>query len=252
MTEPSTAGGNHLVTGGTRGIGRSIVLGLAEAGGNVVTCYGSDEEAADRLRRELDKTPGEHHVVRADVADAAQIERLVEEAGSHYGSLTSAIHNAGIISHIPFEKLPAAEWTRVLDTNLTAAFVLAQSALPLLGEGSSLVFVGSKAALVGIPLRAHYTAAKAGLLGLTRSLSKELGPRGIRVNLVAPGIVDTTEPGSADADDPALTARLDEYRKRSPLGRLATPQEVANVALFLAGPQASFITGEAINVDGGL
>ncbi|MEV5830547.1 SDR family NAD(P)-dependent oxidoreductase [Spirillospora sp. NPDC052242] len=245
-------GGAHLVTGGTKGIGRAIVLGLAESGADVVACYSSDEDAAERLRKELAETGGNHAVVKADVGRAADVEALLEEARTRFGRLDSLIHNAGIISHVPFDKLPDDEWGRVIDTNLTSAFLLAQRALPLLGEGSSLVFVGSKAALVGIPLRAHYTASKSALIGLARSLSKELGPRGIRVNVVAPGIVDTTEPDAEDAADPGMAARLEEYRKRSPLGRLASPAEVAAVAMFLAGPLSSFVTGETVNVDGGL
>ncbi|GAB2953424.1 SDR family NAD(P)-dependent oxidoreductase [Nonomuraea fastidiosa] len=243
-------GANALVTGGTRGIGRSVVLHLARAGANVITCYRSDDEAAGRLEGELKETEGTHHVLKADVADPAQVTRLVAECRSRYGSLRTVVHNAGVISHVPFAALDGEEWHRVLDTNLSSAYYLTREVLPLLSEGSSVIYIGSKASLVGIPLRAHYTAAKAGLMGLARSLSKELGGKGIRVNVVAPGIIDTVEPG--DAADAALDQRLEEYRKRSPLGRLGRPEDVAHVVAFLAGDGAAYITGETVNVDGGL
>ncbi|MDH2427188.1 SDR family NAD(P)-dependent oxidoreductase [Sphaerisporangium sp. TRM90804] len=243
-------GSNALVTGGTRGIGRSVVLGLARAGANVVTCYSGDTEAAARLERDLEETEGKHHVVRADVSDPAQIAGLAADCRARFGTLQIVVHNAGVISHVPFAKLARKEWDRVLDTNLSAAYHLTQETLPLLSDGSSVIFVGSKAALVGIPLRAHYTAAKAGLIGLARSLSKELGPRGIRVNVVAPGIIDTVEPDAAP--DEGMDQRLEEYRRRSPLGRLGRPEDVANVVVFLSGDQAAYITGETVNVDGGL
>jgi 3-oxoacyl-[acyl-carrier protein] reductase len=250
MTTVSIPGANVVVTGGTRGIGRAITLGLARAGANVVTCYGRDDEAADRLSRDLKETDGTHAVVNADVSDPEQITRLIDACRAELGTLDAVVHNAGTISHIPFGELEPREWHRLIDTNLTAAYLLTQQALPLLSARSSVVYVGSKAALVGIPLRSHYTAAKAGLLGLARSLSKELGPAGVRVNVVAPGIVDTTEPGAPR--DEGMDRRLEEYVRRSPLGRLGAPQDIADVVLFLVSDLSRFVTGEVLNVDGGL
>jgi 3-oxoacyl-[acyl-carrier protein] reductase len=238
------SGKKTLVTGGTRGIGRAIVLALAGAGARVVTCYRSDEEAADSLARELKETGGEHHVMKADMADPADIDRLVDEAGSRLGGLDVLVHNAGVISHVPFADLAPEEWHRVLNTNLTAGYLLARKALPLLSEGGSVVYIGSKVATVGVPLRVHYTAAKAGLIGLTRSLAKELGPRGIRVNVVAPGPVQTETPVSAEV--------LERYQRMIPLGRLGRPKEIAGAVLFLASDLSSFVHGETINVDGGI
>lgn len=250
MTWIQLSGVNALVTGGTRGIGRSVVLGLARAGANVITCYGKDVEAAADLERELKDIGGTHAVLQADVGSPEQVAQLAAECRTRLGGLQIVVHNAGVISHVPFQTLTGQEWGRVLDTNLTAAYHLTRETLPLLSEGSSIVFVGSKAAMVGIPLRAHYTAAKAGLVGLARSLAKELGPRGIRVNVVAPGIIDTVDPDSAP--DEALDQRLEEYRRRSPLGRLGRPEDVANVVIFLSSGLAAYITGETVNVDGGL
>jgi 3-oxoacyl-[acyl-carrier protein] reductase len=242
-----------LVTGGTRGIGRGVVLAMADAGAHIVTCYRGDTEAAAALEAELAERGGKHHVVQADIAQEGEIGRLIDLCGEKLGGLDVLVHNAGAISHIPFAKLEAAEWARVVDTNLTAAFLLAQRALPLLRPGSTIINIGSKVADIGVPLRAHYTAAKAGLAGLTRSLSKELGAQGIRVNLVAPGIIATEMAERATAEEKAaIEERLEGYRKRVPLGRLGEPADVGAVVTFLAGDSAGFINGATITVDGGM
>lgn len=239
-------GKNALVTGGTRGLGRAIVLALARAGGNVVTCYREDAEAAEALTRDLKETTGEHLVIKADVSRPDEVAGLVQECRERLGALHVVVNNAGTISHVPFAELTLAEWHRVVDTNLTGPAQVIQEALPLLADGSSIVNVGSRVATVGIPLRAHYTAAKAGLAGLSRSLAKELGPRGIRINVIAPGVIDTSEAKQ-------LPAGLRErYNALTALGRLGMPDEVAAAVLFLASDASSYITGETINVDGGI
>lgn len=240
----SLKGKKVLVTGGSRGIGRAIVKAFAEAGSDVITCYRSEGEAVDSLIRELKNTTGEHHVMRADVSDSADVARLVEEARTRFGKLDVLVNNAGVISHVPFAELPLQEWKRVLDNNLTATFEIIQRSLPLLPEGSSVINVGSRVATVGIPLRAHYTSAKSGLIGLTRSLAKELGGRGIRVNIVAPGPTETEEEVS-----PEVRQR---YQQMIALRRLGRADEIAGAVLFLASDLATFITGETINVDGGI
>jgi len=238
------AGKKVLVTGGSRGIGREIVLSFARSGAHVITCYRTESEAVASLVEELKQTPGDHHVVRADVTRAEDVEALVDEIRLRFGHLDVTVNNAGIISHIPFTELSLDEWQKVINSNLTAAARVIQATLPLMGEGASIVNVGSRVATVGIPLRAHYTAAKSGLIGLTRSLAKELGSRGVRVNVVAPGPVETEV-----ATPPAV---LERYRTLIPLGRLGRPAEIAAVVQFLASDVASFVTGETINVDGGI
>jgi 3-oxoacyl-[acyl-carrier protein] reductase len=233
-----------LVTGGTRGIGRGVVLALAGAGADVVTCYRSDGEDAESLARELKGTGGNHHVVRADVARPEDVDQLVETCRERLGRIDILVNNAGVISHIPFAELPLEEWERVVDTNLTAAYEVIRRSLPLLGPGASIVNMGSRVATVGIAMRAHYTAAKAGLHGLTLTLAKELGPRGIRVNMVAPGPVAT------GAELPPEVRR--RYEQLIPLGRLGRPDEIAGVVLFLASDLASFVNGATVNVDGGI
>ncbi len=238
------AGKKVLVTGGSRGIGRGIVLGLARAGADVVSCYRSDGEAVASLHRELKEIGGNHQLVKADVSDPAEVDALIAACRSSLRSLDVVVHNAGVISHVPFAELPAEEWRRVVENNLGGPFLVTQRALPLLSAGGSIIFIGSRVASVGIPLRAHYTATKAGLVGLTRALAKELGPRGLRVNVVAPGPIETEEPTPA--------AVRERYQKLIPLGRLGNPDDIAGVVAFLASDLSRFVNGETINVDGGI
>ncbi|MFI0411607.1 SDR family NAD(P)-dependent oxidoreductase [Actinomadura sp. 3N508] len=239
-----------LVTGGTRGIGHGIVLAAARAGADVLTCHRQDGEAVDSLVHALKETDGDHHVIRADVGDTDEIDRLLAEAKDRFGRLDGVVNNAGVISHIPFAELEPDEWARVIDTNLTAAYRVTQQALPLMGRASSVVNIGSRGAAAGIPLRAHYTAAKAGMIGMTRSLAKELGPQGIRVNVVAPGVIET------EAFDTMPAERAEglraTYSKKTALGRLGTVEELAGAVLFLLSDHSAYLTGETINVDGGI
>jgi 3-oxoacyl-[acyl-carrier protein] reductase len=234
-----------LLTGGTRGIGRGLALALAGAGAQVITCGRADSEAAQSLARELKELGGEHHVVAADISTEQGIDGLVEECRTRVGSLDVIVSNAGAITHVPFDKLPLDDWHRIINTNLTAAYLLVQRALPLLSEGASVINIGSRSAMVGVPLRAHYTASKAGLVGLTRSLAKELGSRKIRVNIVAPGVIEPE-------NEPLPEEVVAKYTKLTALGRLGRPHEIAGAVLFLASDLSSYVTGETINVDGGI
>jgi 3-oxoacyl-[acyl-carrier protein] reductase len=238
------AGKKALVTGGSRGIGRGIVLGLARSGVDVVTCYRTESEAVESLARELKETEGDHRLVKADVSDPAEVNALIEACRTSLGSIDVLVHNAGVISHVPFAELKLEEWQRLMDNNLGGPYLVTQGALPLMESGGSIIFMGSRVASVGIPLRSHYTATKAGLVGFARSLSKELGPKGVRVNVVAPGPIETEEP-----TPPAV---LERYQKLIPLGRLGNTDDVAGVVAFLASDLSRFVNGETINVDGGI
>ena len=238
-------GRNVLITGGTKGIGRCTALAFARAGANVLVCSRRDDEAARQTAAELAETGGKHHVTTADVTQAEQVAELASECARQFGSLDVLVNNVGTISQVPFSELPAAEWRRVIDVNLTAAFLVTQAALPLLSKDASIIYLGSRAAVAGVPLRAHYAAAKAALVGLTRSLCKELGPAGIRVNVIYPSIVETDETRQV------LGPALDRFRKQAALGRLACPQDIADTVLFLAGPASSYLNGQVLQVDGG-
>lgn len=247
---PTLNGAKALVTGGVRGVGRGIVVELARAGADVITCYRHDGEHVNVLQHELKEAGGDHHVIRADVTRPDELDGLFTEVQRRFGRLDIVVNNAGVISHVPLEELPLEEWHRVLDSNLTAAFQVIQRSLPLLGENGSIINIGSRGAAAGIPLRAHYTAAKAALIGLTRSLAKELGPIGIRVNVLALGVIETEALDAMSSEQSAaLRAR---YAAKTSLGRLGTPAEVGGAVLFLASGLSRYVTGETINVDGGI
>lgn len=239
-------GRRALVTGGSRGMGREIVLGLARGGAQVVACYRNPGGAVDSLARELKELGDEHLLVQADVSADGEAARLVEHAAGRLGGIDVLVNNAGAISHVPYAELTVAEWNRVVTTNLTATHLVIQQALPHLGKGASIVNIGSAVATVGLPLRAHYTASKAALIGLSRTLAKELGPRGIRVNLVAPGVIETDQ---AAGLSPQQRGR---YEAMISLGRLGAAADVADVVLFLASDLARYVTGTTLTVDGGI
>ena len=243
-------GKKALVTGGVRGVGRGVVLALARAGVNVVTCYRHDSELVTSLERELKEIGGDHHVVRADLADPQQVTQLLEQVRATLGGLDLVVNNAGAISHVPYDQLGLDEWRRVIDTNLTAPYLIIQAALPLLSEGASVVSIGSKSSEVGIPLRSHYTATKAALRGLTRSLAKEYGPRGLRFNVLALGVIETEAMDAMPAEQSTMLRK--RYREKTALGRLGTPDEVAGAVLWLASDLSRYVTGATIAVDGGI
>ncbi|MFE0021547.1 SDR family NAD(P)-dependent oxidoreductase [Amycolatopsis sp. NPDC059021] len=243
-------GKKALVTGGARGVGRGIVLALARAGADVITCCRQDSEAARSLERELAEIGGKHHVLRKDLVEPEQIASLFDEIRVHFGELDLVVNNAGAISHVPYEKLTLAEWHRIVDTNLTAAFLVTQHAIPLLGSSGSVVSIGSKSAEVGIPLRAHYTATKAALVGLTRSLAKEYGSTGLRFNVLALGVIATEALDAMPAEQ--REAMIERYAAKTALGRLGTPAEVADAVLWLASDLSRYVTGATIHVDGGI
>lgn len=235
-----------LVTGATRGIGRATALAFARAGARVVGCHRQAGEAADSLARDLKDLGDGHRVVQADVTDPEEVTRLLEACRETLGGLDVVVNNAGVDGHGEFDTLPAAEWARVLDVNITAYYLVVQAALPLLAEGASVVNVGASVATRGRPGSAHYTASKAAVVGLTRSLCKEFGGRGIRVNIVAPGVIET-EPDAGLP--PEIAGRL---RAMTALGRLGAPEDVADPVLFLASDAARHITGTTLTVDGGV
>ncbi len=246
MVDFGLVGKHVLVTGGSRGIGRAVVQALAAQRAAVTACYHRESDAVTTLAKELSDAGAEHHLVRADVTDPGDVAVLVQEAVDRFGALDGVVNNAGVVSHAPIEELALAEWHRVLDTNLTGMFLTVQSALAHLAPDASIVNITSAVAFRGMAARTHYTAAKSGVLGLTRSLCKELGPRGIRVNAVAPGLVETDQMvGVPDA------ARA-KYTGMIPLGRVADPHELAGPVLFLLSDAARYVTGATLHADGGI
>ena len=238
-----------LVTGGGRGIGRAIALRLARDGVAVAVNYRGSEAAAAEVVRQIEAGGGQAVALAADVAVAAEATRLVNDAVARLGRLDILVNNAGITRDNLAMRLNEEDWDAVLDTNLKGAFFCAKAALrPLLRarEAGRIVNISSVAGLVGNAGQANYAAAKAGLLGLTKSLAREVASRGITVNAVAPGFV-TTEMTDA------LPEELREAAvKAIPLGRFGAPEDIAEAVAFLASPAARYITGQVLSVDGGM
>ncbi|GAA3582898.1 SDR family NAD(P)-dependent oxidoreductase [Amycolatopsis ultiminotia] len=242
----SLKGKRALVTGGTKGIGLATALELAREGALVCACYANDIAAATSTEVKLKEYGDRHRVVRADVTDRADVAHLTDLVREAFGGLDILVNNVGVDGVVTFEDLDRDEWSRVMSHNVDAAFVTTHAALGLLADGASVINVGSSVALRGRSRGVHYTAAKAALIGFSRALAKDLGARGIRVNVVAPGLTET-EPGAG------LPAHMVErIVTATALKRLAQPEDVAGAVVFLAGDSSRYITGTTINVDGGV
>ncbi|MGO4613596.1 SDR family NAD(P)-dependent oxidoreductase [Nocardia sp. 2YAB30] len=236
-------GKTAIVTGGTRGIGLGIVRALAAQGAHVTAIGSKPSDAAANLARELDKATAPGRVCFANVTDPAEVAATVETAPA---TVDIVVNNAGVVSNTPLLQMDPDEWHRIVDTNLTGMYLVVRALLPRLGKSASIVNISSAVANVGMPNRTHYTASKAGVHGLTRSLCKELGPQGIRVNTVAPGIIETDQLiGLAEP-------QKQRYAALAALGRLGRPGDVAGAVLFLASELAQFVNGICLNVDGGI
>lgn len=243
------AGKRVVVTGATRGIGRATALAFARSGARLVVSYRSDGELAKELGAELEQLGAEFELVQADLTTREGAELLAAAATERFGGVDVLVNNLGVDGHVPFGKLSEAEWHRVLDHNTTSAYLVTQAVLETMGDsaaGGAIVNIGASVALRGRQLGVHYSTSKAALVGFTRALAKELGPRGIRVNLVAPGVTETEPGGGMPAP---LVAKLTAL---TALGRLGQPQDVAGAVLYLAGDSASYVTGTTIEVDGGI
>jgi 3-oxoacyl-[acyl-carrier protein] reductase len=240
-------GGKHaLVTGGSRGIGRAIALALAEQGVSVAACYHTASEAVSSLATELKGYGTESYVVQADISNRESVAHLAESVRQRFGKLNILVNNAGIISHIPLAAMEFDQWQQVIATNLTSLYLVTHATQDLLVEGGSIINIGSAVATIGIPARTHYTAAKAGVVGFSRSLCKEMGGRGIRVNVIAPGVIDTHQAAGLSAQ------QRERYAAMAALGRLGQGDDIAGVALFFASDLSRFVSGTTINVDGGI
>ncbi|WP_158242492.1 SDR family NAD(P)-dependent oxidoreductase [Amycolatopsis echigonensis] len=240
------SGKRALVTGGTRGIGRTTSLALARAGAQVVACYRGDHDAAATLRTCTGWDPRQHHTLQADLTTDAGRSAAIEECRSRLSGIDVLVNNLGSYETGSFASLSESVVQETVHVNLLTHYLVTKAALPLFSAGTSVVNVGAGMAMRGRTAHAHFTAAKAGLLGFTRSLAKELGPKNVRVNNVAPGVVQTER--QLDLPDGTRSALLQAI----PLRRFCQAEEVTGVIMFLASDLSSFITGSTINVDGGI
>ncbi len=240
-----------LVTGASRGIGRAIALCLAAEGARVGVNFVRHSAAADEVVAAIRQKGGQAIAVQADAAQHGQVEAMVREVNAVLGPIDILINNAALSEVSPLDQLTVAEWDRTMDVNLKGPFMCAQSVMPALKERGwgRIVNVASIAGQIGSADQSHYAAAKAGVINLTRSLAKHLAPYNVTVNCVAPGSVDT------DMFSEWLEMSgnsMAEAVTWAPFGRIARPEEIASVVAFLASEPAGFITGETINVNGGL
>lgn len=236
-----------IVTGGARGIGKAISSLLCRNGYNVVINYNTSAESAKELALQLCGGGFSAVTFKADVANKAEVGQMFKFAFEAFGSVDLLVANAGIAQQKLFTDITDDEWKRMLDIDLTGCYNCNQAAAELMlkRHSGSIVNIASMWGLVGASCEVHYSAAKAGVIGLTKSLAKELGPSGIRVNAVAPGVIMT------DMLKPFSKSDLNALADEIPLCRLGTPEDVANAVLFLASDNASFITGQVLSVDGG-
>ena len=242
------SGRTALVTGGSRGIGRAVAELLGRAGARVAVAYRSDAEAANLVAREVSSAGGEAKAIAADVSDPAEAHRLVRDALAAWGRLDILVVSAGIWEEDVAGAGSLATWDRAIAVNLRGAFLVTDAAIPHLEKtGGSIVFISSTAAQRGEARHSAYAATKGALISYTKSLAVELGPRGIRVNCVAPGWVETDMTREALADAPARR----EIERSIPLGRVAQPADIAGPVLFLVSDLARHVQGEVVNVNGG-
>ena len=241
-------GKTALVTGASRGIGRAIALCLAAEGARVAINYAGNVRAAEEVKTAIEAAGGTAILCQADIADSSAVEAMVANVVKEFGTIDILVNNAGITRDTLLLRMKAEDFAKVLDTNLKGVFYCtkAVSKLMMKKRAGRIVNMASVVGLVGNAGQTNYAAAKAGVIGFSKSAAKELASRGITVNVVAPGFIGTD-----------MTAGLPESVKEKmltdiPLGRMGEPEDVANAVLFLASDQASYITGQVVNVDGGM
>lgn len=241
-------GKNCLVTGGSRGIGKSIALKLAELGANVAITYSRSADAADEVVKEILAYGVKGVALQADAVDFARADEVVNGIVNDWGSLDVLVNNAGITKDNLLIRMDEQAWDDVINTNLKSVFNYSKAATkPMMrARSGSIINISSVVGVSGNAGQSNYAASKAGIIGFTKSFAKELASRNIRANVVAPGYISTEMTGSLDEKV------LDAIQLETPLGRAGEPEEVANSVAFLASEWSSYITGEVLKVDGGM
>ena len=241
-------GRTALVTGATRGIGRAIALKYASEGADVAFTYRSQHEAAQSLLEEIQAMGVRATAYTSDAASYEDAHKVVEDVKAVFGRIDILVNNAGITKDGLMMRMDEAQWDAVIDTNLKSAFNFIHACTLVMARqrGGSIICMSSVVGVSGNAGQCNYSASKAGLIGLTKSIAKEMGPRGIRANCIAPGFIATDMTGS-------LPENLrQEWEKQIPLRRGGNPEDVANVALFLASDLSGYVTGQVINCCGGM
>ena len=241
-------GKTALVTGASRGIGRAIALRLAEEGAQVAVNYAGNVKAAEEVKSVIEAAGGKAMLCQADVADSKAVDAMVEGVVKEFGTIDILVNNAGITRDTLLMRMKDEDFDKVLDTNLKGVYYCTKvvSKLMMKKRTGRIVNMASVVGLVGNVGQTNYAAAKAGVIGFSKAAAREMASRGVTVNVVAPGSIDTD-----------MTAVLPEKVKEKiiadiPLGKMGEPKDIANAVLFLVSDQASYITGQVVNVDGGL
>ncbi|WP_071518111.1 3-oxoacyl-[acyl-carrier-protein] reductase [Geitlerinema sp. PCC 9228] len=235
-----------LVTGASRGIGKAIALALATEGAKVAVNYANSSTAAEEVVSEIQSAGGEAIAVQADVSQSDQVDALIKQVTDKWGRIDVLVNNAGITRDTLLLRMKPEDWQAVIDLNLTGVFLCTRAVSKLMMKQRSgrVINIASVAGQMGNPGQANYGAAKAGVIGFTKTVAKEFASRGVTANAVAPGFIATEMTSELDAD---------EILKYIPLNRFGKPEEVAGVVKFLAAdPAAAYITGQVMNVDGGM
>ena len=241
--------GRHaLVTGASRGIGRAVALALAAEGASVALNFAGNVAAAEAVRDEIERAGGKAILVPADVSDEGAVEAMVKTVAEAFGSIDILINNAGITRDGLLLRMKEADWDAVLNTNLKGVFLCAKAVSKFMMKKryGRIVNMASVVGLVGNASQANYAAAKAGVIGFTKAMAKEMASRGITVNAIAPGFIHS------DMTDILPDKVKEAMLAGIPLGRAGEPTDVAQAALFLASDQAAYITGQVLQVDGGM
>ena len=241
-------GKTAVVTGAGRGIGRAIAIKLGTLGANVVVNYRSSEKEAQEVAQEIEKAGGKAALVQGDVSDFEEAEKVIKAAVENFGSLDILVNNAGITKDGLLLRMKEEDFDKVINVNLKGAFNCLKhaSSIMLKQKSGRIVSISSVVGISGNAGQINYAAAKAGIIGMTKSAAKELGSRNITVNAVAPGFIET------DMTDLLSDKVKENILNGVPIKRLGHPQDVANAVAFLVSEEASYITGHVINVDGGM
>lgn len=235
-----------VITGASRGIGKAAALALASQGAKIVVNYARSSDAAEVTAQEITTAGGEAIALQADVSQNAEVENLIKQTLDKFGRIDVLVNNAGITKDTLLLRMKPEQWQAVIDLNLTGVFLCtkAVSKIMLKQRNGRIINIASVAGQMGNPGQANYSAAKAGVIGFTKTVAKELANRGVTVNAVAPGFIET---------DMTHDLKSDDIIKFIPLGRYGKPEEVAGTIRFLAAdPAAAYITGQVFNVDGGM
>ena len=237
-----------LITGATRGIGKEIALELAENGFDIAVNYRSEHNGMDDLKKEIEKNGVRCEFVKADVANFEECESMVKETIEKFGKIDILINNAGITKDGLIMRMKKEDFEAVLDVNLTGTFNVTRNVIPYMLKQKSgrIINLSSVVGIVGNAGQTNYSASKAGIIGFTKSLAKEVASRNILVNAIAPGFIDTDMTNVlSDVVKEGINAQI-------PLKRMGTPREVARIVMFLSSEDSSYVTGQVINVDGGM